>query len=105
MLVTKVGWAAVGAVNARAREKETKNEDEVNDIHASYRTLPSRARPRLSSFRLFLYFFLSFVVLARSRRYSLSPFSISLTIPHDLLYFLFISGILYRQCIASIFLN
>jgi len=40
----------------RARGK-TKNEDEVNDIHAGYRILPSRARLRLPSFRLFSFFF------------------------------------------------
>lgn len=54
VLVTEVGWAVVVAVRARGK---TKNEDEVNDIHAGYRILPSRARPRLPSFRLFLFFF------------------------------------------------
>lgn len=47
-LVMEMGWAVVVAVRARGK---TKNEDEVNDIHAGYRILPSRARPRLPSFR------------------------------------------------------
>lgn len=47
VLVTEVGWAVVATVRARGK---TKNEDEVNDIHAGYRILPSR--PRLPSFRL-----------------------------------------------------
>lgn len=55
-----------------ARERETKNEDEVNDIHAGYRILPSRARPRLPSFRLFLPFFPLLVVLARSSLFAFS---------------------------------
>lgn len=55
MLVTEVGWAVVRRWPVRARGK-TKNEDEVNDIHAGYRILPSRARPRLPSFRLPFFF-------------------------------------------------
>lgn len=61
-------------VAVRARGK-TKNEDEVNDIHAGYCILPSRARPRLPSFRLSLFFFLS--SLSRALYFSLSPLNIS----------------------------
>jgi len=55
-------------VDARGK---TKNEDEVNDIHAGYRILlPSR--PRLPSSRLFL-----FLLSSRSLLFSLSPLNIS----------------------------
>jgi len=53
ILVTEVGWAVVAAV------RWEKNEDEVNDIHAGYRILPSRARPQVPSFRLFFFIFSS----------------------------------------------
>lgn len=56
-LVTEVGWAVAVAVPARGR---TKNEDEVNDIHAGYCILPSRAPSAATIFPPPL-FFLSLV--------------------------------------------
>lgn len=77
VLVTEVGWAVV--VGARGK---TKNEDEVNDIHAGYRILlPSR--PRLPSSRLFL-----FLLSSHSLLFSLSPLNTSLMDGHyDFSYF------------------
>lgn len=77
----EVGWAVV-RWPVRARGK-TKNEDEVNDIHAGYRILPSRARPRLPSFRL-PFFFRS---VSRALRLSLSPLEFSHGHPRDFSYF------------------
>lgn len=84
MLVTEVGWAVVWWP-VRARGK-TKNEDEVNDIHAGYRILPSRARPRLPSFRL-PFFFSPSRPISRALRLSLSPLEFSHGHPHDFSYF------------------
>lgn len=75
-----------GGVRARG---ETKNEDEVNDIHAGYRILLSRARPRLPSLFVFLF------SLPSSRRHRLRPCVLSFLLTffvrdlvrHDLPYF------------------
>lgn len=57
----------------RAKGK-TKNEDEVNDIRAGYRILPSRVRPRLPpSFRLFLFSLSSLSRALRSRSLKDTP--------------------------------
>jgi len=64
------------------RERGTKNEDEVNDIHAGYRIPPSRASEPLPSFRLCpppLFFSPSSRAL---RSFSLSPFRASYDLPY-----------------------
>lgn len=99
------GGRWLGAVRVRKRERETKNEDEVNDIHAGYRILPSRARPRLPSFRLsFVFFFFFFLSFSCALRYLLSPFSIShryATI--SCIFYLYL--VFYTDNIAPIFLK
>lgn len=71
MLVMEVGKARRSCCNGGECEEETKNEDEVNDIHAGYRILlPSGARSRLPSFCLSLFFFFLLSSLHVSLLYS-----------------------------------
>lgn len=58
-----VGGCVVACARARGK---TKNEDEVNDIHAGYRILPSRARPPATIFSPSFFFFPLSVGLPRS---------------------------------------
>lgn len=82
------GGGVGGCAVACAREgEETKNEDEVNDIHAGYRILPSRAPSAATIFSPSFFF----PPLGRSPALSASHFlrlsSLSWTPPHDFSYF------------------
>lgn len=67
-----------GCAVACAREgEETKNEDEVNDIHSGYRILPSRA-PSAATIFSPSFFFSPSRSVSRALRLSLSPLEFSL---------------------------
>lgn len=80
MLVTEVGWGRLcGGGGLCARGGKTKNEDEVNDIHAGYRILPSRAPSAATIFSPSLFFLPPpSRSVSRALRLSLSSLELSL---------------------------